>query len=216
MPILKGATTFARFRVEHEGREPNWGRVLPAGLRAKAFVPLDRTQQVDRSAGFAELEDPEKTDFAPGATFLGEYVHFTWRVDEFRIPASQVKAELDKWARDFEKENERAPGRREKQNMKLELRHTLRARAPVVTRTFDVSWNLQNSHLLVWTASRKLVDEVQSAVEAAAKVKLLPLVPVVVAKDLEIDDKALAPTQALSLPDQQTKQQKPEAVRGKA
>lgn len=202
MPILRGATTFSRFRVEpEEGANTNWGKVLKTGLRTNAFQPLDREGTVDRSAGFAELEEPDHTDFSAGALFMSEYALFTWRVDEFRISAAAVKNELDAWKKRFEKENDRAPGRREKQEAKLEIRHTLRAKAPVVTRTFDVSWNLSNNLLQIWAASRKMVDEVQEAIEKSAKVKLLPQVPVVVADALGIDEKTLAPTAALSLPD---------------
>jgi recombination associated protein RdgC len=70
-----------------------------------------------------------------------------------------------------------------------------------VSRTYDVSWNLDSGQLQIWAGSRKAVDEVEAAIEQAFKVKLVPLVPVAVAAALGISEKSLAPTPALSLPD---------------
>lgn len=210
MPILKGATTFARFRVDADDEKRNWKRVIGPGLKGRAFEPLDRDGDVDRIAGFAELHDQDAREFSVGTLYFGEWVLFTWRVDEFRIPSQTVKAELERWKKEFEKEHGRPPGRREKNEAKLAVRAQLRKRAPIVTRTFDVSWILDQGTLQIWAASRKAVDEVQDAIEQACKVKLVPLVPVVVAEALGISDKALQPTPALSLPDEK------EVARGEA
>lgn len=212
MPILRGATTFSRFRVDADARaSTNWKKSLTPGLRQRAFEPLDRQGPADRSAGFVELEDHEARTFSAGSLFQGEFALFTFRVDEFRIPASVVRTELERWKKEFVRENARPPGRREKADAKGEIRHTLRATAPITTRTFDVSWHLGEAELHVWAASRKLVDEVQAAVEQACRVKLVPLVPVVVAGALGIAEKTLQPTPLLSLPDA-----RPEVRHGKA
>jgi recombination associated protein RdgC len=202
MPILRGAVTFSRFRVDPlDGASTDWKRTLSRALRTKAHVPLDRAKAEERSAGFVELEEQDRRDFSAGSLYQGDYALFSYRVDEFRIPASVVRAELERWAKAFEKEHQRLPGRREKTDAKAEIRHTLKARAPIVVRSFDVSWNLATAHLQVWAASRKMVDEVQTAVEQSFKVSLVPLVPVVAAETLGIDEKSLKPTPELSLPD---------------
>lgn len=202
MPILKGAATFSRFRVEVEGRTPaDWKKNLTRALKTRAFVPLKREGPEERAQGFVELADPESTGFSAGSLYESEYALFAYRIDEIRIPAPAVKVELERWTKAFQKENERLPGKREKTEAKGEIRHTLRSRYPISTRTFDVSWNLEGAHLQVWAGSRKAVDEVQAAVEQAFHVKLSPVVPVVLAGVLGIPDKSLTPTPALSLPD---------------
>lgn len=203
MPILRGSVTLSRFRVEpHGGETPDWSRALPKGLTGHAFVPLDRDGPDDRTAGFCELEDRDAVDFSPNSVWYGEHALFCWRIDEIRIPASVVKSELETWAKTFEKENARKPGRNEKNEARTMIRQSWRSRAPIIVRTFDVSWNVEARLLQIWAGSRKAVDEVQAAVEQAFAVRLVQLVPSVVADSLGIADKALVPTPALSLPDE--------------
>jgi recombination associated protein RdgC len=212
MPILRGATTFSRYRVETDKPpSPAWKRTLPAALRARAFEPLKPDAPEERSAGFVELHDRDQSQFTPGTLYELEYALFSLRVDEVRIPASVIKDQLERWTKVFQAENERLPGRKEKNDAKLEIRSRLRTRFPLATRTFDVSWNLDSGQLQIWAGSRKAVDEVEAAIELAFKVKLVPLVPVTVATALGIAEKSLMPTPALSLPDAQQ-----EASHGKA
>jgi DNA recombination-dependent growth factor C len=202
MPILRGATTFSRYRVETEkSTPPNWKRTIPAGLRARAFEPLKPEGPEERSAGFVELHNRDETEFTPATIYELEYALFSLRVDEVRIPASVVKDQLERWSRSFQNENHRPPGRKEKNDAKAEIRSRLRTRFPLATRTFDVSWNLETAQLQVWAGSRKAVEEVEAALELAFKVKLVPQVPVAVATALGIAEKSLAPTPALSLPE---------------
>lgn len=201
MPILRGSVTFSRFRVEPiKDASPDWGRILTRSLRQRRFEPLDLDEVDERAQGFAELENPDATDFDKGSVFQGDFALFTYRIDEIRIPPAMVKQELERWAKAFEAEHQRPPGRREKADAKTEIRFRLRSRSPIRTRTCDVSWNLEGAHLLIWGGSRKLVDEVQDAIEQAVEVRLLPLAPVVTADLMDIPDKALAPTPRLTLP----------------
>jgi recombination associated protein RdgC len=202
MPILRGATTFSRYRVESEkSTSPAWKRTIPAMLRARAFVPLQLEGPDERAAGFVELQDRDHWDFAPGSIYETEYALFSLRVDEVRIPNAVIKDQLERWKKEFERENQRPPGKKEKSDAKQEIRQRLRTRFPLSTRTLDVSWNIDSGQLQIWAGSRKAVDEVEAAIEQAFSVKLVPLVPVVVAGDLGIPEKALAPTPDLSLPD---------------
>lgn len=203
MPILRGTASFARFRVDPRGGEtPDWKDLIGPSLGARAFTPLVRTEPDERAQGFVELEDHDAHEFSPAALYQGEWALFAWRVDEYRILASELKAQVERWAKAFEAENARAPGRKEKLEAKEAIRHELKGRAPIVTRTFDVSFNLSTLELQIWATARKAIDEIQDTLEQAFGVKLRPLVPVVVADLLGIQEKALAPTPALSLPDE--------------
>ena len=71
-----------------------------------------------------------------------------------------LKAELDKWAAAFEKENGRPPSRGEKAENRASIRQMLRNRAVPITKVHDVSWNLKSQQLQIWAASRKAVDEI--------------------------------------------------------
>lgn len=198
MPILSGAVTFARFRVEPvEAFPTDVRRWLSRGLRARAFEPIDRRGEEERAAGFVELEDHESTEFTPGRVFYGEHALLAWRIDTLKVRASALKAELAQWAAAFEKEHGRAPAKREKAERRSALRQAMRAQAEPVTKVYDVSWNLKAQELQLWATSRKVVDEMTLAMESSFRVRLHARVPSVVAQRQGLPDAALVPTPEL-------------------
>ncbi len=208
MPLLKGTATFSRYRVEPSGRAVTSTQDkkrpktdIAKALRLHAFQPLERDGEDERAQGFVELADRNRSEFSAGATYQGDFALFSYRVDEIRIPSAAVRSELEAWQQRFVSENQRPPGKKEKSAAKDEIRHTLKSRYPVATKTFDVSMNLENGHAQLWAGSRKAVDELQDAVEQALGVKLVPVSPLTVAQQLGIAEKALSPTPALSMPD---------------
>lgn len=203
MPILRGTATFSRYSVEPDAKSAQKGKKeLAKALGLRAFQPLERDGQEERAQGFVELSHKDRSEFTPGALYEGEFAVFAYRIDEIRIPSAAIRAELEAWVQRFEAENERPPNKKEKQDAKEEIRFTLKARFPISTRLFDVSWNVGDGHLQIWAGSRKAVDEVQAAVEQALGVKLIPVAPATIAAQLGIAEKALTPTPALSMPEE--------------
>jgi recombination associated protein RdgC len=198
MPILAGGATFARFQTDRGRKLPSdTRRWIQRALAGRGFEPLDQARSgEDRAAGFVELEDHDATAFAAGV-LEADRVLFAYRVDTLRVPATALRAELDRWANAHAKEHGRLPGRRERAARKEELRHTLRARTAPTTRVHDVSFSLATGQVLIWCASRKTVDEIAAAIEAAFGIELRP----VTARALAIADGsqegALAPTPEL-------------------
>lgn len=198
MPIQKGSVTFARYRVDRDQKLPqDLRRWLVKGLKSNAFEPIDRKGDDERASGFAELEDPEATEFGSSTLFHGERALFTWRVDTLKVPASALRAEQEKWQAAFLKEQGRKPTRAEKTEHKATVRHLLRSRATPVTKTHDVSWNLKSGELQLWTASRKVAEEIASTLETAFELKLLPVSPGGKAISRGIPDGQVAPTALL-------------------
>ncbi|MCY1042864.1 hypothetical protein D7Y13_02540 [Corallococcus praedator] len=198
MPVLRGAVTFSRFRTEPSKEAPSdVKRWLTKGLKSHAFEPIDRRSEDERAAGFVELENAEASDFSTSNLFYGEYALFSFRIDTLKVPASMMKAELDKWTSAFTKENSRPPARAEKNKQKLELKQLLRQRAVPRTSVLDVTWNLKTQQVQIWAASRKTVDEISVALEGALAVKVIGITPASMAQRAGIDDKALGPTAEL-------------------
>jgi DNA recombination-dependent growth factor C len=198
MPILRGSVTFARYRLQlPEKGASNVRRFLTAGLSAHAFEPIDRKSDEDRATGFVELENNAATEFSPGTVFYAERALFAFRVDTIRVSAAHVRDEVARWLVTFERENSRKPGRTEKAEAKAGIRQKLRNRAPEQTKVHDVAWNLKSDQLQIWASSRKAIEEVSAAIEAALGVKLLPLVPGAMALDRGLDESALEPTAEL-------------------
>ena len=198
MPVLSGAVTFSRFRVEPAKEAPSdIKRWLTRGLKAHAFEPIDRRSEEERAAGFVELENAEASDFSTSHLFYGEYALFSFRIDTIKVPAAALKAEMTKWQAAFEKENARPPSRSEKNQFKGEVRQMLRNRATPRTNILDVAWNLKTQQVQIWAASRKVVDEITIALESALGVKLIGITPASMAQTAGIDESALGPTAEL-------------------
>lgn len=198
MPILSGTVTFARFRVEPAETYPtDVRRWLSRGLRAHGFEAIDRRGEEERAAGFVELEDHESVEFSPGRIFYGEHALLAWRIDTLKVRGAVLKAEMAQWAAAFEKEHDRAPGKREKAERRGALRQALRAQAVPVTKVYDVSWNLKAEQLQLWASSRKVVDEVTLALESSFRIRLHAQVPSVIARRRGLADAALGPTPEL-------------------
>ncbi len=197
MPILRGSVTFSRFRIASGKPPQDARRWLARALARGAFEPLDVEKgEEDRAAGFVTLEDPDSTDFASGVLERGRAL-FAFRVDTIRVRAAAVRAELQRWTAAFQKEHDRAPARGEKNTARDQIKHQLRRRAEPRSRTADVSWNLDGGELQIWAASRKLVEEIAAAVEAAFEVKLEPRSVSAQAVLGKVPEAALAPTAEL-------------------
>lgn len=201
MPILKGATTFSRFRATPKGERPkDVKRWLSRGFRDRAFEPLDKNGEEDSSGGFVELEDADQTELAPQSFLHGELVLISYRIDRIRVPAAAIRAELEAWSKTFAERESRPPRRSERAEEKENIAHKLKKRAFPTTKLTDVSYSLKSEHLQIWTTQRSVVDEIQTALEEALDLRLLPLGPGAYASSLDLDDEAeanLAPTAEL-------------------
>jgi DNA recombination-dependent growth factor C len=194
MPIRRGSVNLARFRLA--GALPkDVKRWLQRALEKAAFEPIDLKGDDERASGFVELEAPERTEFAAGALFHGLYALFAWRVDTLKVKSSAVRAGLLQWSQAFEQKNGRPPGRRERAEQKDTLKRALRAKQDPVTKVFEVSVDLTTRDVFVWATSRKVVDDVAAALEAALELKLVPRVPAAFLEPEALD--ALSPTKAL-------------------
>ncbi|MBI5542941.1 MAG: recombination-associated protein RdgC [Deltaproteobacteria bacterium] len=199
MPILRGAVTFARFRVEgFDKREKDW---IVKNLRTHVFEPIRKASEDERSVGFVELEDRDAVEFSTGAVHQGEYALFSFRVDTLKVPGGMLREELEKWVKTFEAEHTRPCSRREKNDARAALKQSLRQKLSPKTKTFDVSWNLKKSELQIWAASRTAVEEVEAGLEKAFDLQLQPLAPAAAAQLLGLKDEDLLPTPDLSWPD---------------
>ena len=176
MPIRRGSVNLSRLRLDGE-LPKDVKRWLQRGLGKALFEPIDPKSEDERTAGFVELEAPDRTEFSAGALFPGTHALFAYRVDKLKVPTDAIRAGLLQWSQAFEQKNGRAPGRRERAEQKENIKKSLRTRTDPVTKVFEVSMNLETRDVFVWATSRTIVEEVQALLESALEVKLIPRVP---------------------------------------
>ncbi len=198
MPVLKGAVTFARYKVVRTKDEPkDLKRSLSEALRRNAFEELDPGGDEDRASGWVELEDQDAVDLAPSRFIFGDYLMVSWRVDTLRVPTSRVKAELDRWARVHEAERGEPPNRASKKAQKELIIQKLRNQAFPSTRTYDLTWNLEKDMIFIWSSARKVVDEIVIALEDGFNLELKAQSPGALTDAAEISGDAIQPTPEL-------------------
>lgn len=198
MPVLKGAVTFARYRVQRSKDAPkDLKRSLSHALRRNAFEALDPTGDEDRAAGWVELENHDSTELAPSHFLYGDYLMVSWRVDTLRVPSNRVNAELDRWVRIHEAEKGEAPTRASKKAQKELILKKLRRQAFPVTRTYDLTWNLDKDLIYVWSSARKIIDEIAIALEDGFGLRLLAQSPGALADQAEVAAEDIEPTPEL-------------------
>ncbi len=196
MPILRGSITFTRFFAGAKEKSQDLARALPRGLKANAFEPIDKKGDDDRAAGFVELENADAADFTGSSLQYGERALFAYRVDQLKVPASQLRGELEAWQSAFHQENDRKPSRAEKAAAKAGFKQTHRNRAQPSTKVHDIAWNLKSGELQIWSSSRKTVDEIVMALEDACPVKLSSPLQEALARG-KMDETKLQPTPEL-------------------
>lgn len=198
MPIIRGSVTFTRFQVEHASEPPKNVRAwLTRALKSRAFEPIDRAGEDERSAGFVELENPEATEFSVSTLFQGDHALFAYRVEQLRVPARNLKAELEKWAQAFETTNGRRPGRRETSEERDHVRMKLRRRIDPSVKVTDISWNMKTQQLQIWATAKGIVEEIQQLIEDRLELRLVPRSVAGLARDAKVEVERLTPTPEL-------------------
>ena len=198
MPILQGAVTFARFEAQPPKKRPkDPRRSLARDVRARAFEPLDKLGEQERTAGWVELLDHDGVELPPGRFLFGPRLLVTYRIDARKVPAQMVRRTLDEWAKDYATRHGRTPHRTDRATQKELILKRLRKQAFVTTKTHDVAWNLDTNEVLIWCSSRKIIDEIQIAVEETFEVPLSPRSPGALADASGATPAQLTPTAAL-------------------
>jgi recombination associated protein RdgC len=168
MGALKGSVSVRRYLVR--GEPPRDKARIVKGIRAHALVPIDPRSDVERSVGWASIEDPELVDLSSEEIFTGDCVALALRVDTLKPPAAVVKRLVLEKLRALG----RKPNRAEKTAMKAEITKQLRGRYYPVVRTVDLVWQMDAGRVFFWSHA-KGTNEL--AVDLFAKSFGLELVP---------------------------------------
>ena len=144
--------------------------VLPPAAEINALLPKLAHKELGPTtafgAGFVPVEPSEKLFVYP---FQNGYA-FAVRYDEKIVPASVVKAELKKWAADFDAREGFKPGRKLLRETKEQVIYpTLLAQAFVRSKVIRCFYNPAEHILIVPTASKKLANFVMDCLVRAVE-----------------------------------------------
>lgn len=156
MAIQSASATFTRFYVPDPLTEDLWSFV-DQQLKAGAFKDLQDGEE--KSKGFASWDDLFDTAFEFASHHKGEYVAFSFRQDQRKIPAIIVKQYVRSAVREYMSEHEgHQPSRHDYQSLREETEQALLKKALPHPANCEVVWNPTQHWLLCGTTSSKSLD----------------------------------------------------------
>lgn len=146
-------------------------RAYEALARRSAFEDIDGLPSVEKSAGAVVFEDYRKTNFGPGNVEFGEYVVFSIRIDERKVPGAALKKQTED-AIDYELEKAKAEGRNflskdRKKEIKDQIKLKLLTSTVPTPKVADVWWNTKTNQLFLTDKSKAFVTALEDLFRAA-------------------------------------------------
>lgn len=152
------------FRVVQNDQAPlplGYSNHVDERLSKLAFEGIDNTTD-EQSVGLVTIENYRSAEFGPGNCEFGEYIVFSVRKDERKIPAAalnrMVEDRIDEEMVKVKEMGKNFISRARKAELKEQVRLRLLARAVPVPKVFDVWWNTQTDLLYITEKSPKLVE----------------------------------------------------------
>jgi hypothetical protein len=141
-------------------------------LARVAFSPIGpESGSVEHSFGAATFENYRSTNFGPANTEFDEYIVFSLRADERKVPAAALNKEFED-AVDAELERNRDQGknfvsRERKKEIKEQVKLRMLAHMPPVPKVVDVIWNTKTDLVFVTDKSKTALTRVENVFNAA-------------------------------------------------
>jgi hypothetical protein len=173
MGIQSASATFTRFFVPEAPVSDFWSYV-DEKIRSGSFRENDEGQEV--ATGFASWDDFFDSTFEYGSYHKGEYVAFTFRVDQRKVPAVIKKQYVRQGVQKYRDENDgKWPSRRERQEIQENVQSWLLNRALPQPSACEVVWNPAKKWMLVGTTSTKMVQTLLEHFENHFRLYPVPL-----------------------------------------
>lgn len=159
MGLRRGALTFTRFLVTGQPPRDLRKKYFDA-VRLRAFQPLSPDDEASEAVGWCVMERPFDLDFEPDKIFYDRFVLLGFRVDKWRIPSALLRAQVqDEEQRLLSRNGREKLTRGEREEIKQKVLARLRRKIPPVSRAFDVFWDLDSGLVLLFTHSKRVVNE---------------------------------------------------------
>ena len=161
MSILSNTVSITQFDVLGVGHEGDFFGTICARLNEFGFKPIDNSAE-ELSLGWVELDDHRSAEFSSEDGFRRDnYLTFTLRRDQRKLPAVTVKAELETEKRKFLAENptwSKVP-KDKTEELKELVRARLLSRILPTPALFDVVWDTKTNRLSFTSLTPRNIDD---------------------------------------------------------
>jgi hypothetical protein len=160
MGIMNNTVSICQFEVIGQRSSGDLVEWVGTQLAANGFRSIERTSE-EISTGWVQLDDLQESGFQNSPTYQrDQYLVFSFRRDQRKLPATLLKAYLDQAEAEFLAEHpnlHRVP-KQKRDNLRDAIRSALFARALPSPMVHDVVWNTQNKVVTFTNLGTKTVD----------------------------------------------------------
>ncbi|OQY19057.1 MAG: exonuclease [Desulfobacteraceae bacterium 4572_35.1] len=161
MGLLSNTVSITQFDVVGDLPEQDLAAWIGKQLGEHPFLSIENSAE-ELSIGWVELDDFQSSEFAASSSWWrDDYVTFTMRRDQRRVPAALVKGELQREQNRFLAENptyNRVP-KDKNEELKELVRNRLLVRVLPTPTLYDVVWNLKSGRLTFANISARAIDD---------------------------------------------------------
>ncbi|MCD6527231.1 MAG: recombination-associated protein RdgC [Desulfuromonas sp.] len=161
MGLLSNTVSISQFDVVGDFPDQDLAAWVGERLTNHPFQSIENSAE-ELSIGWVELDDFQSSEFVePSSWWREDYVSFTMRRDQRRLPSALVKGELQREQRRFLAENptyQRVP-KDKNEELKELVRNRLLVRVLPSPTLYDVLWNLRSQRLTFANLSTRAIDD---------------------------------------------------------
>ena len=160
MGILSNTVSICQYQVVGDFPAGDLFQFASDNLTLQAFRSIESTLD-ELSCGWANLDDHQLSEFStPAGFWRDQYLTFTLRRDQRKIPASLLKAYCRVAEEEYRAEHpglHRVP-KQKREEIKEAVRLRLLARTLPIPATYDLVWNSREQTVLFASLSQKVTD----------------------------------------------------------
>ncbi|MGB4600021.1 MAG: recombination-associated protein RdgC [Trichlorobacter sp.] len=160
MGVYSNTVSFAQYRVSGDVPQQERFAWLSAALQGRIFKSIEQSAE-EQAEGWTCTDAPDDPAFeSPADCWRDRYLFFTYRRDQRRIPAALLKSHIGRAEGDYlaKRPELKRPPKREREEIKERARLGLLARSLPSPSTMDVSWQIDNGLLTLFSASSKAME----------------------------------------------------------
>lgn len=184
MSALKGTLTYARFYVEGDLPDDFHARYLKA-IQQRVMRPLEAAEPDLERHGWCRLGEPFDLELEHQDVFFNEFLNLGLRHDRWVIPGPLLRVRLREAEAAYlaQKGRERL-SKKEKTELKELVSKKLRKQLSPATRSFDLSWSLDEKLVRFFSQSPRPIGLMTDLFYKTFGLKLVPEAPYTLAARL--------------------------------
>ncbi len=161
MGVYSNTVSFAQYRIEGDlpatQERFEW---LASALAGRRFHSIEESAE-EQSEGWTCTDTTDEPEFAsPDRFWRDRYLFFSYRRDQRRIPAALLKSHVGRAESDYlaKRPELKRPPKREREEIADRVKLGLLARSLPAPSTVDISWQMDNGVLMLFSSSAKVME----------------------------------------------------------